>query len=413
MSLPVTKGNCPCAIKQPGDVNRPACDAKPGEACQLADLLGEFRIPGGQESAEGLTPPLTKIDIAQLADLYGNDFGDVFILVSSPEVRDAIRLENRTGVPVEEISWLSRASRSTLLGVMRQIREQGRRCSVLWIAVDEFEHYPEEELGNVKLAAISFFSNPFSSSMLESYLRVATSTIYKRELAIENQLLSNLDTGRRVLFRSPEHGTEAVFEHHLTEHWFSLHGPLDYGQQTVLPTGELAVLTDKSGEFTMDSPFALTGALVIKGQPILHRGSDDASPSDTSETFAALANMQQHAVIAHVEGGVIEELSSPVTGDNPLMRVLEALIEREPRYRKIHEVGFGTNAACARMTANNFFGNERWPGLHCGLGLGGYTPFHIDLALTEVDVFIESTDGGISDLYDVLGLPHSQPRVHI
>jgi hypothetical protein len=105
------------------------------------------------------------------------------------------------------------------------------------------------------------------------------------------------------------------------------------------------------------------------GQPGIHRGS-----------LAA-------------RGGYIEEFSAPFQSSQRLRETFTRLVEAEPRYRKIHEFGFGTHPGCAKRQPGNFHPNERWPGIHIGLGLGGYTSFHIDLALTEVDVYLDREDG--------------------
>lgn len=404
MSLKVNKGNCPCSLKQP-ERDGVHCELG-GAACHVRDSLMAEVEPDPAAASGPAADSTVTLELATLEALYGDDFGDALFLVCSPRIREHIRLEGPLDIPVEELVWKGASTRSELIGALRALALQGRRCSVLWMAEDEFEHYQESELANAKLAAISFFSNPFSPQMLSTYLRVVTATSYRHELEIERQLLSLLDSSRRILFRSPDYGAEAAFEHHETDHWFSLHGPLGYGQQTVLPTGELAVLTNPSGEFTLGATFSLSGTIVIKGHPILHRGGLDVSAETTSDTFRALRSMRRHAIVASVSNGTIESLSAEEGRDNPLLRVFESVIEEDPRYRKIHEIGFGTNATCAAMTSNNFFGNERWPGLHCGLGLGGYTPFHIDLALTEVDVYAESADGTLTDVYALLQLPH-------
>jgi hypothetical protein len=126
---------------------------------------------------------------------------------------------------------------------------------------------------------------------------------------------------------------------------------------------------------------------------------------ETDRMYNALANMHQFGVVCRVTDGLIEEISSPTSAPNPLFAVVKSLFELDERYRKIHEIGFGTNAGCARMLSRNFFANERWPGVHCGLGLGGFTPFHLDLACMEMDVMIQSLQGGIVDVYQELGLP--------
>lgn len=61
------------------------------------------------------------------------------------------------------------------------------------------------------------------------------------------------------------------------------------------------------------------------------------------------------------------------------------------------------NLYTGRLRAN-FLPNERNPGIHLGLGLGHYTPFHIDLALTGLEVLLESPVAAPLPLYPSIGL---------
>ena len=229
-------------------------------------------------------------------------------------------------------------------------------------------------------------------------------TDYGNEAKIEEGFLHYLDRAVRIRFRSTTFGTDAVFEHQRMEDWFSLHGSLAEGQQVVLPTGELSTLTNASGEFSFDARFPMSGEIVLKGMPVVHRGSRAISVEETKVAFEALASMSQHAAIATVVDGLIESVRSPHPGPNPFCDSLEDLFRNDRRYRKVHEIGFGTNRLCASLEPTNFFPNERYPGVHFGLGLGGYTPFHHDLVCTEIDVLAELDTGELIDVHKALGL---------
>ena len=408
MPIEVVRGNCPCSLRLARELGIDVdlgCEGG-GDDCEIASFLDELP-PSEPERANGSAgePERVVLDPADLRVLFGNDLGDVFVLVTSPDIRETIRLESRDGFPVEEISWEGPDTRAAVIATFRELDAQAKRGSVLWIAADEFEHYLEEDLANVKLAAISFFSDSYSPESLRRYLAIIGATDYDHELALEDRLLGLLEDAERVVFRAPRFGTHATFEHHDSEHWFSLHGVLDFGQQTVLPTGELATLTDPSGEFHFESRFMVNGDIVLKGHPIVHRGNRGVTRDETDRMYEALANMHRFGVVCRVRDGLIEEISSPTPGPNPLFAVIRSLFDLDERYRKIHEIGFGTNVGCARMLSRNFFANERWPGVHCGLGLGGFTPFHLDLACMEMDVMIQTSQGEIVDVYRELGLP--------
>jgi hypothetical protein len=404
--LQVSRGNCPCLRTDPRElaVGEDGYICRFDEqTCAAADLLDAM-----PESPEVSAPqprqdsgPVT-LRLSDLSGLFDGDFGDQFLLVAPRNIRSAIRLAADLPVRVDELRWRGPDSRAELIERLAAWRESGLRTSVLWVGEDEFEHLLPAAADRVKLGAISYFSTGFSTSSFRRYLEIIANTDYQAELRVEAALVSHLEGARSLVLRTPALGTSCVFEHQRAMHWFSLHGPLRFGDQTVLPTGELSTLADASGDFDPASRLQVNGEIVFMGSPIVHRGNRMVSLEETLDTYSRLAPMQQLPVIAHVRGGQIEKFSAPSRDSAQLRDAFTGLVEAEPRYRKIHEFGFGTHPGCADRRPGNFHPNERWPGIHIGLGLGGYTPFHIDLALTEVDVFLDSPAGSIP-LYRSLG----------
>jgi len=396
LNLDVSRGNCPCSVRQARELHDDC--GRDGAACP-AGLFDELSAPArAQESGRRV-----RLDPADLIDLYGGTLEDVFLLVTSPEIRRGLGLENRRDAVLEELTWHGPQSRADLLAALAGYRARGLGVAVLWIAEDEFEHFLDEQLTHARVAAISFFSTGFTPDRLEGYLRILRAADYPGELRRESVLLKLLDRAHRLEFHTPDLGASAVFEHQRALHWFSLNGGLARGQQTVLPTGELSTLTDASGRFSMNNPFRVDGELVFYGAPIVHRGSRGVSLDETERTYRAMAGMRRHAAIVRVEDGLITGVRGASACGNPFTRALETLFESDERYRKIHEIGFGTNAACTELLPENFFPNERFPGVHFGLGLGGHTPFHIDLTCSQVEVTAH-TNAGRVDVFRSLGL---------
>lgn len=336
--------------------------------------------------------------------LFGNELGSIFLLVTAPQIRETLQIESDGPSELREYTWIGPESRKGLINLLYDIQREQCSASVLWIADSEFEHYDPKDLGAAKLGAISYCSGGFTPESLARCLRIVKQTDYEHELQIEAEFLKHLEQARRIVFSSPHYGTMARFEHQQAEHWFSLHGPLAISQQTVLPTGELSTLTNASGEYSFGSRFSLDGEIVLRGEPVVHRGSSSVTSSETAAMYAALSTMRDYTVIAHVKGGLIEGVSSPDAGPNPFLDAIQELFDRDERYRKIHEIGFGTNKLCSPLVPGNFFPNERYPAVHFGLGLGGYTSFHNDLVCTEVDVVFELANGEMIDIYRTLGL---------
>ncbi|MEU9144409.1 hypothetical protein [Streptomyces sp. NPDC048349] len=339
----------------------------------------------------------------QFRNLFGGDLGDVFLLVTSPGVRSALTLESST-TPVREFTWTGPDSRAGLIAEMAAIRASGRRGSVLWIADDEFVHFDDEHLEGMRMGAFSSFSAAFSEETLRTTVAIVADVDYERELGIEEEFLTLLDQADDMLFLGREFGTEAVFQHQLSEHWFSLHGPLMPGQQVVLPTGELSSLVNASGEFELDTHFTLNGEITLQGAPIIHRGDHGTSRAETERVYRDLAPMaDQPAIITLVEGR-ITAVRPAVAGRTLFASNLEKLLAQDDRYAKLHEIGFGTNTSCAPLLPGNYFANERHPGVHLGLGLGTFTQFHIDLMSTAIDVLMRGVDGKDVALFPALGV---------
>ena len=343
--------------------------------------------------------------LSELAPLFGGDLGDEFLLVTSPRIRPVLDVE-AGGLPrVIELSWSGPASRSALVEYLAEASRRGRRSSVLWVVDDEFEHYHPDELAGAKLAAIPYFSSPFEPASLARSLEIVRLTDYGRQLAIEDRFLDLLDASRSMTFKSPRYGTAATLEHRRAEHWFSLHGPLEFGQQSVLPTGQMSMLCDPSGSYSFESRFRLNGRLVLRGEDVVHRGGREISAAEVAHEIEVMGLMRHYAVIAEVEDGMIVGIESPEPGENPLRDVIGALFDRDVRYRKVHEIGFGTNPLCTPLLPANFFPNYRHPSVIFGLGLGGFTRFHHDLVCPENEVYCDLESGGSVRLYDhLLGL---------
>ncbi|MGR4884269.1 hypothetical protein ACIPUC_33335 [Streptomyces sp. LARHCF249] len=349
------------------------------------------------------TAPSVPISPEQFRKVFGGDLGDVFLLVTSPGVRSALTVES-SATPVQEYNWTGPESRAGLIAEMAAIRASGRRACVLWIADDEFVHFEDEELEGIAMGAFSSWSAPFSAETLRNNIRVVAEVDYERELGIEEEFLTLLDQADDMLFLGREFGTEAVFQHQLSEHWFSLHGPLMPGQQVVLPTGELSSLVNASGEFELDTHFTLNGEITLQGAPIVHRGDQKTSLAETEQVYRDLVSMaDQPAIITLVEGR-ITAVRPAVAGRTEFAANLEKLLAKDERYAKLHEIGFGTNTSCAPLQPSNYFANERHPGVHLGLGLGTFTQYHIDLMSTAIDVLMRGVDGKDVALFPALGV---------
>jgi hypothetical protein len=404
-NIEVSRGNCPCLRKDPRELatgdDGPRCTRA---ACGPEELWDAMPLPVLDGLVEVAAEEHAELRMSSLRGLVDGDFGDQVVLAIAPVVRRRLNIMRDIPTPVHELVWSGPDNRADLLDVLREARGAGLRTTVLWIADDEFEHLLPQDMVDTKLGAISFFSTGFSVPSLARHLEIICATDYQRELTIEARLIERLERADSLLLVSPEFDTSCRFHHQESRHWFSLHGPLQWGDQTVLPTGELSTLADDAGRFDPGSRVRIDGDVVLRGSPIVHRGEASVTRRDTAETYARLAGMGDAPVIARVSGGWIQEFTAPTPESRRMRDAFTALVETEPRYRKIHEFGFGTHPLCADRLRANFLPNERNPGIHLGLGLGHYTPFHIDLALTGLEVLLESPVAAPLPLYPSIGL---------
>jgi len=99
--------------------------------------------------------------------------------------------------------------------------------------------------------------------------------------------------------------------------------------------------------------------------------------------------MATDGAVLRVQGGVIQDIR-PVGPDNAFVRALRGMLDDDPNYAKVHELGFGLNPCEGFFLYDNFLPNEMKLGVHFGLGLTPFTEFHLDLACTSIAVYAES-----------------------
>ena len=342
------------------------------------------------------------ISLEDVAPLFGDEIGDCFLLIASPDVRPYLQINtsNKPNCSLIEFIWLGQESRRDLIEEFCKLQQASLYCSALWIITDEYQHFTPAELKNIKIAAISLFSSPLSSKNLQHIWEITKNTNYQLQLKTESQIVDILDAARKIHFYCPEYSTQSVFEHQEAEYWFSLHGHWRLDSKLFYQLENCLFWTFSSGQFDAQSRFHLEGELLFQGMPVVHRSHEKISLSETLEQFERLAKMRDFPVIASVINGEIQHLHSPIKGYNPFLEELEQLFLKDGDYRKIHEIGFGTHVSCQQLVYDNFLPNERYPGVHFGLGLGGSTDFHLDLICNKIQVLAEmKVDGVVLNLY--------------
>jgi hypothetical protein len=269
----------------------------------------------------------------------------------------------------------------------------GTDMLVVFRALD-FRHAPRRILGDGRIAAVTFFSAS-STEHAARYIDFVCATDYRSQARFERRftwLLSRADfigfvSGNAMQCRAELHLPSAGV-------WFSLAGSIPPGGQAVLPTGEISLLTDPSGSFG-DRGFELDGSVVLRATPIVHRGGTNVTIADTALVYEGLVRLVDEPAVVSLRHGYVTDVQPHEPSHTAGADALWALLGADERYAKIHEIGFGCHQA-AYLVRSNFFPNERYAGVHFGLGLGEHTAFHVDLVCPDVSVTFDSNIG--SDL---------------
>lgn len=306
--------------------------------------------------------------------LFGDDIDYGITFYSSLPIADVLELE-------QDDSLVSESSCSIL-----DILGEASSSPIVWISESEFVHVAPEKLGQRKLAAIPFFSSGYRDVDLGNVLQIIKGSNYNQQLAIENCLRERLEDADHLEFICQQTKSLCVLKHRNIVNWFSINGPILPGGQCVLPTGELSMLTNSSGEFSKESVFDMDGELVLWGVPIIHRGSGDVTRDFVERQYTLLESLETSAAKLIVEQGAITRLEQVRGHDTKGVDALEQVLSLSESYRKIHEIGIGTNSACSPLMRGNHFQNERYQGVHFGLGLGHFTPTHIDIVCPHIDI---------------------------
>jgi hypothetical protein len=310
--------------------------------------------------------------------LFDHDFGNRTIIGSTPTVSGIVCRHLNVDRGHLVTAGIGRL-RELVLQACHESAIQRNFLTAILVVDADFVHFERASISNAKVACISVASAFDHEKAIKRILRLTETSNYVRQLNDENSLLDFLEMTNCIIFRDCETKAEAVFNHSNLSHWFSLNGPLKFGDQTVLPTGELSVLNSASGTFDCGRRLDITGRLALGGGALVHCGSSDVSPRETRQLFEELAPLRDAKVLADVANGWIDRITPFTHRSKSVVEAFNKLFSHDPRYRLVHEVGFGTNMYAQPLWHDNSVCDERYPCVHFGIGLGGVTRFHIDL----------------------------------
>jgi len=336
---------------------------------------------------------------------FGPAVGSAFCLVTNPEIKDAIEIVQ--DAPYEEYLTFELGPEDRFEDILeKQIPEPAH---VVVISPERFFQSPDDEqLGaQRKLIAMACNSTPTSLATIRHFLGVMERTSAQAQGEFCDVFFEKAEATESLVYVDERYDTRAELDH-LKDGlvWNQQAGPLDWGEQQIVPSGEISVLPIEITDFHEDLRLPLDGEIVIRGYPILHNGTPSFSRSDQARMHAQLSAMNSHGIRCTVQKGQITETRALDEGAVPAVEMLEHMFAVDSRYRIVWEIGHAMNVSLDILPGNHamneVYGGERGC-LHWGLGLTPFTQYHLDIISPGTTV-LGGTSGDV-----LLGTPGEEP----
>lgn len=251
---------------------------------------------------------------------------------------------------------------------------------VLVTCPDRFLDSPGEDvIGRRQLAVLPAGSTPLTARQVRHFLAAAERTDSSGQAAVADRFFDAVGRTELVRITDDRYGCAAWFEPTAADYsWNQQAGPLEPGQQQIVPAGELSVLPVEITDFDPDARLSVTGTLALHGWPIVHRADAPADLPEQAALFAGLRGLAAGAVVLEVDDGVVRSHHAVDEAGRRAAATLDLLFAADPRYRTLWELGFGINAQLEQLP-ENCGPNEVYGGsagaFHLGLGLTPWTRF--------------------------------------
>jgi hypothetical protein len=339
------------------------------------------------------------VDPARLLQ-FGDPQGSVFCLVTNHGLEDSITVV-RDGRYEDYVTALLEPGEHFEDILEKRIPAPAH---ILAISPNAFFESPSPEaLGpSRKLMGMACNSTPTSLDVIRHFMGAIEKTSPAEQDRFSDTFFELLEAAEYLVYVDEKRGTRATLQH-LDEHlvWNQQAGSVDWGEQQIMPSGEISVLPIEITEFDENLRLPLDGDITIRGYPILHSGTPSFSRNDQARIHGQLTALHGHAIVARVEGGMIVNLRAATPEAEPAVAMLSTMFEVDSRYRIVWEMGHALNTSLNLLPGNHAM-NEVYGAtdgcLHWGLGLTPYTQYHLDIISPDTTVY---TDTG--DL--VLGIP--------
>lgn len=325
---------------------------------------------------------------------FGRQEG-TFVLVATPDISGNIRIhqDNSSYSSYETVVMEHDESFEKVL--LDRVPENAH---VLGVCPGAFFESPQGDLlgPRRKLIAMACNSTPADSEVIRHFLTIMERTDPDEQAAFSDTFFELLESSDDLRYVDAKRGTSATLQH-LEDGliWNQQAGPLEWGEQQIVPAGEISVLPVEITEFSETLHLPLQGDITFRGYPILHNGTPSYTRGDQRRIYERLACLKDHGVIGHVENGIIASITPADPGAQPAVDMLNAMFEVDARYRIVWEIGHALNTSLDLLPGNHAM-NEVYGGthgcLHWGLGLTPYTQYHLDIISPDTTVY---TDNGV------------------
>lgn len=310
---------------------------------------------------------------------FGDPDGAAFCLVTSPDLAEQVEIAQSSAYG-QYLTVMLDDEFSTIL------RDRvPSRAHVLVMSPDTFFQSPDDRLigPGRKLLAMACNSTPTDHAALRHFIRCIEGTDPVAQEKFSDRFFELAERGDALEYHDAEFGTTAVlqlFTQNLV--WNQQAGLVDWGEQQIVPSGEISVLPIEITDFDAALSLPLDGEIVIRGYPILHSGTPSFALRDQKRIHERLWPLRQNAVKATVKNGGITALESLSPGAAGVVDMLETLFAVDSRYRIVWEIGHALNTTHEILDGNHAM-NEVYGGtdgcLHWGIGLTPFTQFHLDI----------------------------------
>lgn len=323
---------------------------------------------------------------------FGSAEGSVFCLMTNPEVADQITVIQ--DAPYREYVTVLLGPDDKFDDVLTQ--QVPEEAHVLVVSPNHFFASPEPEIlgPRRKLMAMACNSTPTTMETIQHFVGVMERTSAAEQDAFSETFFELAETTDHLVYVDEKHGTRATLDH-LREDlvWNQQAGSLDWGDQQLVPAGEISVLPIGIMEFDEKLNLPLDGDIAFRGYPILHGGEMSFTREDQARIQRAFQPLQHYAIVAHVEHGRMTSLRPFEPEAAGLVRMLESMFEVDSRYELVWEIGHAMNTSLDILGGNHAM-NETYGSthgcLHFGLGITPYTQYHLDIIAPDMTVYTES-----------------------